>query len=54
LIADILISNIFNKPVFTWGGSDLSKRGDIRKKYLEAIYSADKGILKPLIDFSRT
>jgi Fic-DOC domain mobile mystery protein B len=54
LIADILISNLFNKPVFTWGKSDLSKKGDIRKKYLQAIYNADKGLLKPLIDFSRT
>ena len=54
LIADILISHHFNKPVFTWGKSDLSKKGDIRKKYLEAIYNGDKGLLQPLIDFSRT
>ena len=54
LIADILISNLFNKPVFTWGRSDLSKSEEIRKKYLNAIYSADKGILQSLIDFSRT
>jgi Fic-DOC domain mobile mystery protein B len=54
LIADILISNIFNKPVFSWGKSDLSKKGDIRKKYLEAVYNADKELLQPLIDFSRT
>jgi Fic-DOC domain mobile mystery protein B len=26
LIADIMISNIFNKPIFTWGKSDLSKK----------------------------
>jgi len=54
LIADILISNVFNKPVFTWGKTDLSKKGDPRKKYLEAIYNADKELFQPLIDFSRT
>ena len=54
LMADIIISNIFNKPVFTWGSSDLSKSGTMRKRYLDAIYDADIGILKPLIEFART
>lgn len=54
LIADIIISDVFNKPVFTWGRNDLSKKGNFRKKYLNAIYEADKGILQPLIEFSRT
>jgi len=53
LVADIMISNIFNEPSFTWGGSDLSKRGDIRKEYLEAIYLADKGNIQQLISFAR-
>ena len=54
LIADILISNCFNEPVFSWGRSNLSKGGDIRKKYLEALYKADEGIIQPLIDFARS
>jgi len=54
LIADIFVSNIFYKPVFSWGRSDLSKSGEIRKKYLEAIYDADNGIFQPLIDFARS
>jgi len=54
LIGDIVVSNIFNKPVFTWGGNDLSKQGNFRKKYLDAIYKADEGIYQPLIEFSRT
>jgi len=53
LIADIMISNIFNKPIFTWGKSDLSKNNTVRNEYLEAIYSADKGDIQPLIKFSR-
>jgi Fic-DOC domain mobile mystery protein B len=54
LMADILISNIFNKPVFTWGRSNLSKSGDIRRKYLAALHRADEGIMQPLIDFARS
>jgi len=53
LIADILISNLFGEPVFTWGRSNLSKGGEIRKEYLEAIYKADNGDILPLIAFSR-
>jgi Fic-DOC domain mobile mystery protein B len=53
LIADILIENVFNKPVFTWGRSDLSKNSNIRIEYLEAIYSADRGDIQPLVEFSR-
>jgi Fic-DOC domain mobile mystery protein B len=54
LIADILISNVFNKPVFTWGRSNLSKGGDVRKKYLDSIFEADKGSLQSLIEFARS
>jgi Fic-DOC domain mobile mystery protein B len=54
LIADIMISNIFKKPVFTWGSFDLSKKGNIRKKYLDAVHDADKGIIKALMDFARS
>ena len=53
LVADILISKVFNKPVFTWGHSDLTKKGIIRKEYLDAIYEADSNNYKPLIDFAR-
>jgi hypothetical protein len=30
------------------------RKGETRKKYLEAIYNADKGNIQPLMDFSRT
>jgi len=53
LIADIMITNIFNKPVFTWDNSDLSKKSAVRDAYLEAVYSADNGNIEPLISFSR-
>jgi Fic-DOC domain mobile mystery protein B len=53
LVADILISKVFNKPVFTWGHSDLSKNNSIRKEYLEAIRKADNDDYKPLMEFAR-
>lgn len=53
LIGDIMISNIFKKPVFTWGRADLSKKNTLRKEYLEAIHLADNENYKSLIEFAR-
>ncbi len=53
LIGDIMISNIFKKPVFTWGRADLSKKNTLRKEYLEAIHLADIANYKSLIEFAR-
>lgn len=54
LCGDILISHGFNRPVFTWGRADLNKKGEARKKYLGAIYSADNNNYQPLIEFARS
>lgn len=54
LIADVIISHIFNKPVFSWGSSNLVKQGEVRKQYIDAIQSADKGNILPLLYFARS
>jgi Fic-DOC domain mobile mystery protein B len=54
LIADIIISQIFGKPVFTWSSINLNKKGEARTKYLTAIRLADTGDIKPLIFFAKT
>jgi len=54
LCGDILISHGLGYPVFTWGGADLGKKGEARKKYLDAIYNADNSKYKPLIEFARS
>jgi Fic-DOC domain mobile mystery protein B len=54
LIADVIINHIFNKPVFTWGREDLAKKGETRKRYINAIQEADKGNIAPLFEFSRS
>jgi Fic-DOC domain mobile mystery protein B len=53
LAADIMISKLFNKPVFSWGHSDLSKKNPIRKEYLDAIYKADNDDYKSLLVFAK-
>ncbi len=55
LIADVINSNIFNKPVFSWGSDDLVKQGEVRKRYINAIQEADKGnIVNSLMEFARS
>lgn len=54
LCADILISHVFKKDIFSWGGFDLTAPGVLRKKYLAAIYAADQGDIQPLVEFSRS
>ena len=54
LLADVIISHIFGKPVFSWGSSNLVRQGDARKQYIDAIHSADQGIILPLLTFARS
>lgn len=54
LCADILISHVFNRPVFTWGGMPVTGEGDSRRKYLDALIRADQGDMSPLVEFARS
>lgn len=54
LMADVLISRVFGKPVFTWGSANLNRTGESRSNYLKAVKEADRGNIKPLIKFART
>ena len=54
LCADILISHVFNENVFTWGGLDLIKPGDSRKKYIDSIHNAEQMEMKSLIAYARS
>jgi Fic-DOC domain mobile mystery protein B len=53
LMADVL-AKTQNKPVFTWGGSDIAPQGGFRKSYIEALRAADKGDLTDLLQFARS
>jgi Fic-DOC domain mobile mystery protein B len=54
LMADIIISQIFGKPIFNWNSSNINKKGEIRSNYLAAIRAADAGDVEPLIKFAKT
>ena len=53
LMADVIISKIFEKSYFTWSSCNLNKKSEARTNYLKAIKKADKGNLQPLIEFAR-
>lgn len=53
LIADIVIEKIFQKPVFSWGAENITKIGDARKTYIQALKAADRGDYKQLLVFAR-
>lgn len=54
LMADIIIEKIFKQAVFSWGASNLVKKGDARAEYLSAIKAADAADIKPLLHFARS
>jgi len=54
LMTDLLLKNILNCSRFTWGSADISKAGDVRKRYIAALQAADEQNYKPLLEFVRT
>lgn len=53
MMADIIISSVFGKEVFSWKLSNMVKPDEIRKEYISAIREADAENIKPLILFAR-
>jgi len=55
LMADVLIQQQ-GMPVFTWGGTNknIARPGEIRQQYLDALRSADRNDIQPLLLFART
>ncbi|MDQ0476464.1 mobile mystery protein B [Chryseobacterium sp. MDT2-18] len=55
LMADLIIEKIFGLPVFTWGSwGNLSKDGEARKQYLQAVKKGDLHDYTLLLKFART
>ena len=54
LIADVIISNVFGRKVFSWGSHNLVEDGEVREQYLKALKAADKGNIKLLLAFARS
>jgi Fic-DOC domain mobile mystery protein B len=53
LIADVLLQRQ-GQPAFTWGGADIVRAGDFRRKYIDALRAADKNDVQPLLIFARS
>ncbi len=53
LVADIIITNIFRKPEFTWGSANIIQQGEARKLYIQALQAADQHDMSPLLAFAR-
>jgi Fic-DOC domain mobile mystery protein B len=54
LMADVIVSQIFGRPVFTWGAANLAKLGQPRQIYLKALKLADRGDVSELVTFARS
>lgn len=54
LMADIIIEKLLGREIFTWGKMNLSGTSEERKIYIDSIIKADKGNIKPLIEFARS
>ncbi len=53
LMADLLIQRLDGQP-FTWGSGSLKTVGELRKRYIEALKTADNHDIRPLIEFARS
>jgi len=53
LLADILVNRGFSKPIFSWGRLDLTRKGEVRARYLSALKEADNQNYAPLLKFAR-
>lgn len=53
LFADLL-AEAQQEPPFSWGAADLVVRGDVRRRYIEALKLADVGDMGPLMAFARS
>jgi hypothetical protein len=42
MITDILLTDVFSLPAFSWGSRSLVEAGATRKQYIDALKAADK------------
>lgn len=53
LATDILL-NFMDQDRFTWGAGDITKKGEVRTRYITALKAADHHDIDPLIEFVRS
>src|SRR3984893_13714039 len=53
LIAEVL-AHRQERPVFSWGGENLARASDFRRRYIAALQAADAHDIAPLLAFARS
>jgi Fic-DOC domain mobile mystery protein B len=53
LMADLLAERFGREP-FSWGGDSLHDIGELRRRYIDALRSADNHEIAPLLEFARS
>jgi Fic-DOC domain mobile mystery protein B len=53
LMADVLAMKQ-GRRVFSWGSTDIARRGDFRRSYIDALKAADRNDVRPLLVFARS
>jgi hypothetical protein len=51
-MADVLAQRQ-DRPVFSWGGTELVHAGDFRQRYIDALRAAEVHDIGPLLLFAR-
>ena len=54
MIADLIALKCFDAKMYSWGGANLTKVGEVREQYLKALRKADENNYKDLIKFARS
>jgi len=54
LMGDIMMKQVFTKPIFTWGQLNLANKSVVRDNYIKALRKADIGDFKDLIAFAQS
>lgn len=53
LATDILL-HFMDQKRFTWGAGDITKKGEVRTRYIKALQAADNHDIEPLLEFVRS
>lgn len=53
LMADLIMTKLYNENYFSWGGSNLIKASETREQYIKSLREADNYKYEPLIAFAK-
>ena len=54
LIADLIMSKLYNEQYFSWGKGNLIKANELRENHIKALREADNQNYQPLIAFAKS